>query len=379
MSVVICIQEFKDRLDAGTIECLFDLRNPEEFEAWRIEGKKAVETINIPQLDFVGEEEQYFHRLPKDKEIVAICAHGDASKYCAELLQAHGFTVLSLEGGMDAWSEFYEIHRMEEAPAIHQVYRVAKGCITHVLIAGSEAIVIDAVRHLAHIERVLAESGARLTAVLDTHLQADHLSGGRALAEKHGVSYWLHPLDGAGAAYSFQPLTEGISFNFGGSVLEVIHSPGHTPGSVSLLLDQQFLFSGDTIMKTTLGRPDLGGKAEEWSCLLYKTLYERFRKLGDEVRILPSHATSVRDANAAGVVALTFAEARTNEMYHVEDEATFAAKVAAALLENPERYQEIRRVNLGLVTHEEKRMRELEIGKNLCGMAEARKKLAGAS
>ena len=132
-------------------------------------------------------------------------------------------------------------------------------------------------------------------------------------------------------------------------------------------------------MKTTLGRPDLGGKAEEWSCLLYKTLYERFRKLSDEVLILPSHATSVRDANATGVVELTFAEARTNEMYHVESEAAFAAKVAAALLENPERYQEIRRVNLGLVVHEEKRMRELEIGKNLCGMAEARKKLAGAA
>jgi glyoxylase-like metal-dependent hydrolase (beta-lactamase superfamily II) len=378
MSVVICIQEFKDRLDTGTIECLFDLRNPEEFDAWRIEGKNPVETINIPQLDFVGEEEQYFPRLPKDKEIIAICAHGDASKYCAELLRAHGFTALSLEGGMDAWSEFYEIHRLEEAPAIHQVYRVAKGCITHVLIAGTEAIVIDPVRHLAHIEKILAESGARLTAVLDTHLQADHLSGGRALAEKHGASYWLHPLDGAGAAYAFQPLTDGVRFPFGGSTLEVIHSPGHTPGSISLLLDQRFLFSGDTIMKTTLGRPDLGGKAAEWSCLLYKTLYERFRKLSDEVLILPSHATSVRDANAAGVVALTFAEARTNEMYHVEGEAAFAAKVAAALLENPERYQEIRRVNLGLVTHEEQRMRELEIGKNLCGMAEARKKLASA-
>lgn len=131
-------------------------------------------------------------------------------------------------------------------------------------------------------------------------------------------------------------------------------------------------------MKTTLGRPDLGGKAEEWSCLLYKTLYERFKKLSDEVLILPTHAASVREMDDAGVVELTFAEARKNEMYHVEDEAAFAARVAAALLENPERYQEIRRVNLGLVTHDEKKMRELEIGKNLCGMAEARKKLAEA-
>lgn len=226
MSSVISIQEFKDRLNAGTIECLFDLRNTDEFEAWRIEGKKAVKTINIPQIDFVGEEEKYFDRLPKDKEIIAVCAHGDASKYSAELLQGHGFKALSLEGGMDAWSEFYEHHQVRKSPAIHQVYRVAKGCITHVLIAGNEAIVIDAVRHIAHIEKILAQSGAKLTAVLDTHLQADHLSGGRALAEKYGATYWLHPLDGAGAAYSFQPLIDGARFAFGGSTLEVIHSRG---------------------------------------------------------------------------------------------------------------------------------------------------------
>ncbi|MGV1097957.1 MBL fold metallo-hydrolase [Thiovibrio sp. JS02] len=376
MSAVISMADFKARLDAGTIQCIFDLRNSDEFAAWRIEGKKVVETINIPQLDFVGEEEKYLERLPRDKEIIVICAHGDASKYSAELLRAHGFCALSLAGGMDGWSEFYETHQVAKAPAIHQIHRVAKGCITHVLIAGNEAIVIDAVRHIAHIDKLLAENGARLTAVLDTHLQADHISGGRALAEKHGAGYWLHPLDAAGAACPFLPLTDGVRFPFAGSILEAIHSPGHTPGSVSLLLDQRVLFSGDTIMKNSLGRPDLGGQAAAWSHLLYETLYERFRKLRDEVLILPTHASSIRDMDEKGVVALTFAEARGNEMYHLENEAVFTAKVAAALLENPERYQEIRRVNLGLVSPDEKRMRELEIGKNLCGMAEARKQLA---
>lgn len=375
MSAVISLEEFKHRLDKGAIECIFDLRSPDEFESWRIEGRFEVETINIPQLDFVGEEEKYFDRLPKDKEMITICAHGDASKYSAEQLQAHGFRARSLAGGMDAWSEFYETHKVNSQPDIYQIYRVAKGCITHVLISAGEAVVIDAVRHIEHIDKILAENEAKLTAVFDTHLQADHVSGGRALAVKHGAQYFIHPVDAEGAAYDFEVLEDHARFTFGRCSLEVIHSPGHTPGSTSLLLDGRFLFTGDTIMKTSLGRPDLGGKAGEWSHLLYATLYNRFRILSDEVVVLPTHASSLKEMDDAGAVELTMAEARRHAMYNVADEATFAHKITESLLENPERYQDIRKVNLGLLEADEARQRELEIGKNLCGMAELKKKL----
>lgn len=375
MSTVISLQEFKKRLDQGTIECIFDLRTPDEFAAWRIEGRHDVETINIPQLDFVGEEEKYFDRLPRDKEMITVCAHGDASKYSAEQLQAHGFRAMSLEGGMDAWSAFYETHKVNSLPDIYQIYRVAKGCISHVLLSGGEAVVIDAVRHIEHIDKVLAEAGATLTAVFDTHLQADHISGGRALAAKHGARYFIHPVDAAGAGYEYNALEDHAKFTFGNSTLEVVHSPGHTPGSTSLLLDGRFLFTGDTIMKTSLGRPDLGGKAGEWSHLLYETLYNRFRILADDVLVLPTHAASAREMDEQGAVELSMAEARQNEMYKVKDEAVFTRKIAESLLENPERYQDIRKVNLGILEADEKRQQELEIGKNLCGMAELKKKL----
>lgn len=369
-STVISVAEFKARLDRGAIEFLFDLRRPDEFAAWRIEGRTPVATVNIPQLDFVGEEEKFFDQLPRDREIVTVCAHGDASKYSAELLQRQGFRAVSLAGGMDAWSVYYETHQVQAGPAIHQVYRIAKGCITHVVVADGEAVVIDAVRHLERIEQILAAAGARLVAVFDTHLQADHISGGRALAARHGVDYWLHPLDGAGAAYRYQELTDHATIRVGGLELTAVHSPGHTPGSTSLLLDRRVLFSGDTIMKTGMGRPDLGGKAAQWSHLLYQTLFERYAVLPDSVAVLPSHATSVREMDAGGAVRLTMAEARHHDLYQVRDEAVFSARISASLLENPERYQEIRQVNLGLLTPDEKRQQELEIGKNLCGMAQ---------
>ena len=366
---VISVAEFKKRLEKGTIEFLFDLRSPDEFAAWRIEGRMPVTTVNIPQLDFVGEEEKFFGQLPRDREIITVCAHGDASMYSAELLQREGFRALSLAGGMDAWSISYETHQIQAGPDIYQVYRIAKGCITHVVVAGDEAVVIDAVRHLEHIEKILTATGARLVAVFDTHLQADHISGGRELAARHGAGYWLHPLDAVGAAYRSNELTDHAVFTVGGLELIAVHSPGHTPGSTSLLLDRRLLFSGDTIMKTGMGRPDLGGMATEWSHLLYQTLFTRYAVLPDSVTVLPTHATSVREMDSCGAVSLTMAEARHHDLYQEGDEAAFAARIAASLLENPERYQEIRKVNLGLLTPDEKRQQELEIGKNLCGMA----------
>lgn len=367
---VISVADLKKRLDRGTVEFLFDLRNPDEFAAWRIEGQRPVATLNIPQLDFVGEEERYFAQLPRDREIITVCAHGDASRYSAELLQREGFHALSLAGGMDAWSVYYETHQVHAGPDIYQIYRVAKGCITHVVVAGGEAVVIDAVRHLAQIEKVLAASGARLVAVFDTHLQADHISGGRALATQHGVDYWLHEADAVGATYAYKNLATGCRLTVGGLLLEALPSPGHTPGSTSFSLDSRFLFTGDTIMKSGMGRPDLGGQAAAWSHLLFQTLFERYATVPDTVTVLPSHAASIREMDAQGAVSLTMAEARQHDLYQVRDESAFAARITASLPENPERYQEIRQVNMGLLTPDEKKQQELEIGKNLCGMAQ---------
>ncbi len=229
---------------------------------------------------------------------------------------------------------------------------------------------IDPVRHLDEIRAVLDRQGARLKYVFDTHLQADHISGGRELAAAAGCPYLLCPIDANGAGYPFDDLIDQAEYAFGSSVIRALHSPGHTPGSTSLLLDDKILFSGDLVMATTVGRPDLGGQVDQWAGLLYETIHHRFRSLGDEVVVLPSHAASVRERNEQGVVRLTMGEARQRLVhFSLTEKSAFVAHVKATLLENPERYQEIRRVNLGLSDPDEKRRQELEIGKNLCGMA----------
>lgn len=368
--VEIEVVEFKRRLDRGEIFFILDMRREDEFAAWRIEGKRSVETVNIPQVDFVGEEEKYLSLLPRDREIYLVCAHGGAAKYEAELLRGKGYRAFGLIGGMAAWSVLYETSRLQGEPLIYQVYRIAKGCVSHVIISGKEAVVIDAVRHVQQLRALVERHGARLKYVVDTHLQADHVSGGYELSQWAGCPYLISAADVAGAAYPYQPLTDGDEFTFGTSRLTVLHSPGHTPGSTSLLLDGKFLFSGDTVMETTVGRPDLGGKVDEWAALLYDTIHGRLKPLADEVLILPSHAASIMERDETGLVKLTLGEARRAlPHFRLSDRAAFVAHVKATLLENPERYQEIRQVNLGMLQPEETRLQELETGKNLCGMA----------
>jgi glyoxylase-like metal-dependent hydrolase (beta-lactamase superfamily II) len=367
---VITPGELKRRLDADAVSFIFDLRNEDEFKSWRIEGHKEIETLNLPQEDFVGEEERHMDKLPKDRQIITICAHGDSSKYTAELLREKGFDAITLLGGMDIWSEFYESHKVADLPEIYQIYRVAKGCIAYLVTSGGEAAIIDAPRHVETILDLAKTLDVKITQVFDTHLHADHISGGREVARRTGAAYHIHPADMDGATYDYNGLRDGSSFTIGNSVLKVVHSPGHTPGSASFFLDNAFLFTGDIIMKTNLGRPDLGGLADPWAAQLFDTLFNKFGPLSDATVIMPSHATSIREQDRDGVVKTTLGITRQqSDLFQLKDFPAFLAKVKASLPESPERYQEIRKVNLGLIDPDEKKLKELEIGKNLCGMA----------
>ncbi|MFQ3574737.1 MAG: MBL fold metallo-hydrolase, partial [Thermodesulfovibrionales bacterium] len=270
--IVISPKEFKKMLDNNEVKFVFDLRNEDDFKDGKVEGKFEFETLNIPQEDFVGEEDRHLDKFPKDKPIITICAHGDSSKYTAEWLRDKGFDAQSLEGGIDLWSEYYETAKISDNPQIYQFYRVARGCISYLVVSNGEGLVVDAMRHYNVILKKIDEIGVKVKYVIDTHLQADHISGGREVAEKTGAQYLINPNDAKSATYKYVELKNGDKYNIGTSVVEIIHSPGHTPGSTSLLLDGKYLFTGDLIMKTSIGRPDLGGASEEWTKMLFDTL-----------------------------------------------------------------------------------------------------------
>ncbi len=366
---ILTVQEFKRRLDTGKVPFIFDLRNSDEFRDWRIEGRSEIEMLNIPQEDFVGEEERHLARFPKGSQIVTFCAHGDAAQYSAELLRKHGFDAIALEGGMDLWSEYYEQKLVSTDPEVYQIYRVAKGCVSYLAASGENAVIIDAPRHVRAVLDIADKLKKQIIHVLDTHLHADHISGGREIARLTGAIYHVHPLDVQGVSYAYMPLVDKDRISFGSSIIEIVHSPGHTPGSTSFLLDNVFLFTGDIIMKESIGRPDLGGMSDQWAAELYDTLFKRYARLNDNVIVLPSHSIGIREQNAAGVVKLTLGAARRgSDLYQLKNLQDFLSRVRTSLPESPARYQDIRKVNLGTLNAEEAKQKELEIGKNLCGM-----------
>lgn len=153
-----------------------------------------------------------------------------------------------------------------------------------------------------------AKQNVTITHVIDTHVHADHYSGGPKLAELTGAPYCLHESDQGLVKFPFQQLTDGQVIEAGNVVIEVLHTPGHTPDSVCLLVTDKrrgeapwFVVTGDTLFVGAIGRPDLAGKEREMAAQLYDSLHAKLLTLPDEVELFPGHqAGSVCGAGISG-------------------------------------------------------------------------------
>jgi glyoxylase-like metal-dependent hydrolase (beta-lactamase superfamily II) len=174
--------------------------------------------------------------------------------------------------------------------------------------ATSEAAVVDVGFDPEVVVEAIRRRGLQLRLLLNTHAHYDHVAGMREVQEAVGGNYWLHPADRPlldrlseqGAAFGFPParapdtvhdLTDGQRIPIGGEFLEVIHTPGHSPGGVCFRNDES-LWVGDTLFAGSIGRTDLpGGSFAE----LERSIHARVFPLGDGVRVYPGHgpATTV--------------------------------------------------------------------------------------
>ena len=132
--------------------------------------------------------------------------------------------------------------------------------------------------------------------VIDTHVHADHYSGGRKLAQLAGAPYCLHESDTGSVEFAFLPLTDGQVLDVGNVKVKILHTPGHTPDSVCLLvIDLRrgeapwFVVTGDTLFVGAVGRPDLLGCEAEMAAQLHETLHAKLLSLPDEIEIFPGH------------------------------------------------------------------------------------------
>jgi len=197
-----------------------------------------------------------------------------------------------------------------------------------------------------------ASKGMRITHVIDTHVHADHRSGGVALAKKVGASYCLH--ESADVAFPFEPLRDGQEVELGNTRVKVLHTPGHTPESVCLVVtdlrrgtDPWFVLTGDTLFVGAVGRPDLPGRARENAGELYDSIHAKLLCLPDALEVYPGHFSGyVCGAGMSGKPSSTMAFEKRNSPLLSKTREDFVDALSV-VPPKPAEMERILRVNQG--------------------------------
>lgn len=206
--------------------------------------------------------------------------------------------------------------------------------------------------------RTAEESGVQIRYVIDTHLHADHLSGGRELAARTGAQYVLH--ESARAGYMFRGVTEGEVLDLGNVSIQVLHTPGHTPEHISLLVtdrtrapEPSFLLTGHTVMVGDVGRTELASEPEVGARALFETI-GRLKQLPDYLEILPgAYAGSVCGRALSGKPVSTIGfERRFNPAFQITNPGEFIRHMLESIPAPPPEAARVRAANQGFLEPE---------------------------
>jgi glyoxylase-like metal-dependent hydrolase (beta-lactamase superfamily II) len=234
-------------------------------------------------------------------------------------------------------------------------YYFETGCAAYLFGCGSlgKCAVVDAHEEDVDGYAAFAEAkGMRITHVIDTHVHADHRSGSSALAKRVGAAYCLH--ESANVSLPFEPLRDGQEIELGNTRVKVLHTPGHTPESICLVVtdlrrgtEPWFVLTGDTLFVGAAGRPDLPGRARENAGQLHDSIHGKLLTLPDELELYPGHFSgSVCGAGMSGKPSSTLAfERRWNPLLSWSREEFIDA--LADVPPKPAAMEQILRINQG--------------------------------
>ncbi len=350
---------------------ILDVRPPDAFDDWKVEGKN-VSIINKPFSELKNNLESVKDTLPKDEPIYVICAKGNSSKKTAEMLVDAGMeNIHSVEGGMQAWSEHLEPVKIGDVSGgeLYQFVRIGKGCLSYAIVSKRQVVFVDPARLLEPYKKFIQEHNLSVKAILDSHLHADHISGGRSLSNEYNTPYYLPSKDAEEVQYEYKALKDDTVIQVGDTSIEAVYSPGHTIGSTSFIVDNHYLLTGDILFIDSIGRPDLAGKAEDWVGDLRTTLYSRYKHLRDDLLVLPAHFMTLDEMNEDGSVSQPLSGLyKENHGLNIESEDEFRKTVTENLPAQPNSYEKIRETNMGKMEPEEEEKREMETGPNRCAI-----------
>lgn len=216
------------------------------------------------------------------------------------------------------------------------------------------AAVVDPQQDITTYLEAAKVAGIQIRYVIDTHVHADHISGGRPLAAVTGAQYRLYA--DASVHYAFLPLHDGEELGLGNVRVTVLHTPGHTPEHISLLVTDKsrgsepwLILTGHTLMVGDLGRTELVARAEEGARALFESV-QKLKALPDYLEVYPgAFAGSVCGRSLSGKPSSTMGfERRFNKAFHLNDREAFVQFMLQNVPAPPPRAEEVRAVNSGL-------------------------------
>jgi len=351
---------------------LLDVRNDVEFGRFKVEGPYPIDMVNVPYMEFIEMEDDSVAKVPKGKKVRIVCAKEGSSKYVGEILVNHNYgNVAHMKVGIKAWGNLLAPILVSQAAdyELYQFRRPGKASCSYGLICENEMMLFDPAKNAQFYIDFAKEKGCTITKTFETHRQADYISGSDLLRRTADVEIVAPDDDFKVAKFPFTSARHGETHRFnGGPNVNVIHTPGHTPGSTCYSIDGKYLITGDTVFIESIGRPDLGGMAEEWSYTLFKTMTEILIPLDDDTVILPGHYMEWDEANANLIFAATMGEIkeRNADIYRIDNEKAFYEFIRSNMRQQPEEYAKIREINAGLVEVDEEVQEIMDIGKNEC-------------
>lgn len=229
--------------------------------------------------------------------------------------------------------------------------------------AKGEAIVIDAQRDMDIYLNIAAQNNLKITHIAETHIHADFLAGSRELAAVTGAKLYLSDEGGDDWQYQFDHvgLKHGDVIRVGNLTLEVLHTPGHTPESISFLLTDHpasseplMIFTGDFVFVGDIGRPDLLEKAaglvgtqEKGAKQMFQSI-QRFAALAPFIQVWPGHGAGSACGKALGAVpssTVGYEKIRNWAFQYENNEGAFIEELLAGQPEPPKYFAMMKQLN----------------------------------
>ncbi len=394
--------ELKKKIDNHENIFILDVRTPQEYESWKLSYDKHDNPKLIPIDRLFLNDSNLLKEIPKDKEIVTVCAHGNRSLMAARLLDQLGYNVKSVKGGMAGWNKVYDVAEVavpKEAPfRIWQIRRISKGCIGYIVSSkeDSTAVVIDPSREIYEaFLKVAKDNESKIVKIIDTHQHADHVSGVAKLAKAITAETNSKALAYFSSLEEYNSENSEINLNFIKDQdqieitkkisLRAIHTPGHTNGSMSFFIEYyddtdvkkstqdhlqySCLFTGDNLFVDSVGRPDLREEAGKYAGLLYQTYHQKIFKLPENTVVLPAHFRNSITLKHGVPISDTIGSLKKKIKLLSMTEDEFVHFVTDTLPSRPMNYKTIIDINKKMLPYDGMEMPDLEAGPNSCAVS----------